>query len=116
MLRSARGVTSIPPEVKLNNAGNYGGLAETPRRATGVRREGSKLNLLFDQKPLLHLLLTLDTVRCPGNCVEPLDLNIVAAVYALAVRALCYSIERLFNQPECISLIRALREEKFLRV
>src|SRR6185295_1112576 len=75
-----------------------------------------ELSFFLYQQPLLHLLLTLDAVRCPGNRVEPLDLNIVAAVYALAVSAFGDSIERLFDQPECVSLIRALREEKFLRV
>lgn len=55
--------------------------------------------LFFHQQSLLQLLLTLDAMRSPGDCVQALGLNILAAVYALAVAPFGDSIERLLNQP-----------------
>ena len=75
-----------------------------------------KLDLLLDQQPLLHLFLTFDAVGRPWDRVEPFRLNVLAAVYALAVLSLSDSIQCFFDQPERVAFISALREKKLFSV
>lgn len=75
-----------------------------------------KSHFFLNEKALFHLFLTRYAVGRPWNRIQPFGLDVLTAVHTFAENALGDPIQRFFNQPECIALISALREQKLFSV
>ena len=76
--------------------------------------ERSALGML--QSALFHFFLTLDTVTRPGDSLEPLGVNLLAAGDALAKAAFPDPFQRTFYHLQQLALTIALVEQEFLIV
>lgn len=68
----------------------------------------SPSRFFLGEQALLESFLATYTVRCPRDCVEPFDLNLLAAVDALTKGAFSDSVQRIVDQLEGIALVGAL--------
>src|SRR5262249_16777780 len=72
--------------------------------------------LLFGEQALFDEFLATNAVGCPGDGVEPLGLNLFAAVHTLAKAAVGDSIQGFLDRPKRVALRGALRKEQLFGV
>src|SRR5450432_3030758 len=70
----------------------------------------------FFQQSLLQFFLALDAMPRPGDGIQPLGIDVSAAMNALAKIALAQPHQRLIHHLQQLALVIALAEEKFLGV